>query len=80
MSIDHAARMQEALAAELRSTRAVQRLSRVTLAKMTGIHDRTLARLESGERSPSVDQLARIAFAFGEGMSELVERAEQRLR
>lgn len=59
MGFDHA------LAAELRAQRAGEGLTRYELADLSGVPDRTLARIESGVVSPKAGQVARLVWALG---------------
>lgn len=68
-----------AVAATLRAERAAAQLTQQELADRSGLGYQTVMRLEKGERSPNVGQLAALCAVFGMSMSDLVERAEQRL-
>lgn len=68
-----------AVAAALRAERAAAQLTQHELAQRSGLGYQTVMRLEKGERSPNVSQLAALCAVFGLSMSELVERAEERL-
>lgn len=72
--------LSQAVSATLRAERAAARLTQTELAERSGLGYQTVMRLEKGERSPSVAQLAALCSVLGLSMSELVERAEQRLR
>ena len=67
-----------ALADEVRAEMGVTRMTARALSKASGIPERTLARLVSGERSIDVAQLDMISRAFGLSMATLLQRAEAR--
>ena len=68
-----------ALAEEIRAEMGVARLTARALAKSSGIPERTLARLISGERSIDVAQFEMLARALGLSMAMLLQRAEARV-
>ena len=72
--------LSQAVSATLRAERAAAQMTQAELAERSGLGYQTVMRLEKGERSPSVSQLAALCSALGLSMSDLVERAEQRLR
>lgn len=65
----------KAVGDELRGLRARKNLSRPELAKLTGISRPTIQRFEIGERSPDMQQLARLLSVLGISMREFVDRA-----
>jgi len=71
--------LSRAVAATIRAERAAAQLTQQDLAKRSGLGYQTVMRLEKGERSPNVVQMAALCSVFGIPMSELVERAERRL-
>ncbi len=77
MTVDELTR---AVAAALRAERAASQLTQHEVALRSGLGYQTVMRLEKGERSANVEQLAALCSVFGLSMSELIERAEQRLR
>ncbi len=64
--------MLAALSQRVKGLRARRGISRRTLARLTGISDRYLARLEGGEANPSMDILGRIAHALDLPLHEIV--------
>lgn len=71
-----------AVAATLRAERAAAQLSQRELAERAGIGYQTVMRMEKGDRPAAltVGHLAAVCAVLGLSISELVERAEQRLR
>lgn len=60
----------------LREARAARNLSAVKLAKLTGISDGTIIRIENGFiKTPDPDKLVTIAEALGLDVSEVLTRA-----
>lgn len=53
------------LAKEVRSLRTRKHLTQEGVAEKAGMSQSVIARIESGERSVSVDTLGRIAYALG---------------
>lgn len=72
-------RWHEAVADTLRAERAAHKLTQAELASKAGIPRITYIRYETGERRPSVVQLAQIANAFGVDFVELARRVRQRV-
>ena len=68
-----------AMAAQVRAEMGVARLTTRALAQKSGVPERTLARLISGERTLDVAQLDGICRALGVPMIDLFARAEERL-
>lgn len=68
-----------ALAAQIRAEMGVARLSTRALAHQSGVPERTLARLVSGDRTIDVAQLDRISRALGVSMLDMMTRAEARV-
>ncbi len=48
-------------------------MTQVALAKRVGVHQVTIARLETGERRPSMDLLQRLAKTLKTKVSELLD-------
>lgn len=65
----------EALATNLRRLRAERGLSQEALADLAGIHRNYLGGIERRERNVGIDNLERLARAFGVPVSELVATA-----
>jgi transcriptional regulator with XRE-family HTH domain len=84
-STDPADRQGAAAAFSTRLAGAVARLRAARgwtldqLAAQSGVSRAALSRLENGEVSPSAEVLARLAGAYGLGVSQLVALAEQRI-
>ncbi len=57
----------------LREAREQRKLTQAALAKKVGVHRVTIARLESGDRRPSMDLLQRIAKAFKMKVGDLLK-------
>ena len=68
-----------AVAAALRAERAASQLTQKEVAAKSRLGYQTVMRLEKGERSPNVEQLAALCSVYGLTISELIERAEGRL-
>lgn len=71
-------RWDQAVAETIRAERAASRLSQAETAKRAGIPRVTYIRYETGERRPSVSQVAAIAAAFGLRLSSFAARVEDR--
>jgi transcriptional regulator with XRE-family HTH domain len=69
-----------AMAAQIRAEMGAARMTVRTLAQKSGIPERTLSRLVSGERTIDVAQLDMICKALTLPMIDLFMRAEERLR
>jgi transcriptional regulator with XRE-family HTH domain len=69
------AAINQAAGAELRGLRAKRGVSRPQLREMTGLGISTIQRIENGERSPELDQLALILKALDMPMIEFVALA-----
>jgi len=50
-----------------------RKLTQVALAKKVGVHQVTIARIETGERNPSMDLLQRLAKALKVKVGRLLE-------
>jgi transcriptional regulator with XRE-family HTH domain len=50
-----------------------RKLTQVALAKKVGVHQVTIARIEIGERNPSMDLLQRLAKALKVKVADLLE-------
>lgn len=64
-----------AIGAELRGLRAKRGVSRPELSKRAGLGVSTLQRIENGERSPELQQLARILRALDMPMRDFIDSA-----
>lgn len=71
-----------AVAATLRAERAAAKLTQGELAAQAGLGYQTVMRMEKGDRPAAltIDHLSAVCAVLGLSISELVERAEQRLR
>ncbi len=63
----------EGWGAVLRKARARRKLTQVELARRAGLHQTTVARLETGTHRPSMDTLQRLAKALKMKVGELLE-------
>jgi transcriptional regulator with XRE-family HTH domain len=70
----------DAVVAQIRAEMAIARLSVRTLAQKSGVPERTLARLMSGERTLDVAQFERLTNALDVPMATILARAEERMR
>ena len=59
--------------AMLKKARARKKITQAALAKRVGVHQVTIARLETGERQPSMDLLQRLAKALKVKVGELLK-------
>lgn len=57
----------------LKKARERRKLTQAQLAKKVGVHQVTIARLETGVRGPSADLLRRLAKALKVGMEDLLK-------
>ena len=57
----------------LKAARERKRMTQAALAKKVGVHQVTIARLETGERRPSMDLLQRLAKTLKAKVSELLD-------
>lgn len=69
----------EAVADEIRGERSAQRLTQNQLADASGVHRKTLQRIESGHRVADTTQFARICQALGLSLVEFYTRVEARV-
>lgn len=69
-----------AIGNKLRGIRAERRLSQPELARLSGVSESTIYRIETGERSAKVAQLDDICKALGIEMYELIKAAMDSLR
>jgi transcriptional regulator with XRE-family HTH domain len=67
----------EALAVELRNRRKAKGLSMNELATRTGLAVSFIGYVERGERRPSVETLAKIAWAMDSTAAEILDAAER---
>lgn len=71
--------IQAAIADELRSERAIQRMTMDELAESAGMVKITMHRYMQGNRDIPVKALADICRALNVSMGEIIDRAESRL-
>jgi len=71
-----AAALATAVCGQLKELRLEQGLSIYRLAQMTGLNERAIDFIEKGERTPTIDTVARIALALGLSVSEVAGKAE----
>ncbi len=57
----------------LKAARKRRSMTQAALAKKVGVHQVTIARLETGERRPSMDLLQRLAKTLKAKVSELLD-------
>jgi transcriptional regulator with XRE-family HTH domain len=57
----------------LKAARTRRKLTQAKLAEKVGVHQVTIARLESGTRRPSMAMLQRLAKALGVPVTRLLE-------
>jgi len=76
---NYGAEIQTAIAEELRSERAVQRITMDEIADRSGMVKITLHRYMQGSRDIPVKALADICRALNVPMGEIIARAETRL-
>ena len=69
-----------AFAATMRSTRMDLGLSQEQLADKAGLHRNYVGMIERGERAPTLVAIEGIAAGLGIKVSDLMVRAEKRLR
>jgi len=74
-----AERLSELLSAELTQRRLAAGLSKNETATRTGLAISFVSYLESGKRRPTVESLAKLAWAFGTTPSEILQKCEERL-
>lgn len=70
-----AALIDAAIGVELRAQRQRLKYSRATLHQMSGVSDKTIQRIEEGERSPDVKQLVKLTAALGMTVADFVALA-----
>lgn len=73
------ARLDAAIADELRALRGKRRMSQKELAVATGIGLRTMTRIENAEQPMSIKQLYLICHALGVKPSDLISGAESEI-
>ena len=60
---------------KLAQVRKAQGLSQERLAELSGVHRVSIARIETGEISPNIRTLEKLADALQVAVSELIEKA-----
>lgn len=70
--------MAEAVAETIRAERAARKWSQAELAARAGIPRVTYIRYETGDRRPSLVQVAQIASALGLSLTAFSRRVEER--
>lgn len=65
------------LARLLGEARKRRRLSKNSLASLTGLNQSTVSRLENHHDNPTIDTLLRVAEALGVNLGDIVKRAIQ---
>ena len=60
---------------KLAQVRKAQGLSQERLAEISGVHRVSIARIETGEISPNIRTLEKLADALQVAVSELIEKA-----
>lgn len=68
-----------ATAEQLRAERAAAGMIVDTVASSSDMNRKTVMRLESGERTPDVRQLAALCSVYGLSVTEFMVRVEQRI-
>lgn len=76
LNSEAAAAITKAVCQTLQAHRLEQGLSIYKLAKMTGLSERAIDFIEKGQRTPSIDTVARITLALGFKVSKIIEEAE----
>ena len=71
-------RMVQAIAETIRAERTAKKWSQAELATRSGIPRVTYIRYETGDRRPSMAQVAQIADALGLSLSAFSRRVEER--
>ena len=72
--------LEESIGVVLRELRRKRCLTQEALAVQAGLHRTYISMLERGEKSPTVDVLARLALAMDTTGSEILRRAEKAVR
>lgn len=72
--------MAETIALRIVAAREAANLGQRRVARLTGINQTALSRIESGEREAKVNELASLAWALGCTISELTGRSTVRDR
>ena len=73
------AELNRAVSEQLRAERAASNMTIDALANAAGVNRKTVMRLESGERSADVMQLAAMCAVFGLPLGDFMARAQQRV-
>lgn len=76
--MEHTERWEAAVGEAIRAERAARKKSQAEVARESGIPRQTYIRYETGERQPSVTQVAQIASALGMPASQLVAEIARR--
>jgi transcriptional regulator with XRE-family HTH domain len=74
--MSHPERVLPGLGKALRSLRKERQLSQEQLSLSTGIHRNYIGGVERGERSPTVEVVATLAFALEISLADLFRQAE----
>ena len=64
---------------QLRAERAASKLTIDSVAAMAGINRKTVMRLESGESTPTVAQLAALCATYGLDIADFMARTQERI-
>jgi transcriptional regulator with XRE-family HTH domain len=71
--------LEESIGAVLRECREKRGLTQEALAFRAGLHRTYISMLERGQKSPTVDVLARLALAMETRVSDILRQAEKAL-
>lgn len=72
-------RIEAVFGERLRALREERALTQAALARAAGLSQGNLARIENGDRSPTLGSLAKLARALGLTLAELVEPSSERV-
>ena len=75
-----AASLAKAVCERLKANRLERGLSIYRLSQLSGLNERAIDFIEKGERTPTIDTIARIALAMGVKVSEVINEAEKDCR
>lgn len=79
MGMNPAEQTKHATRDQLRAERAASHMTVDAVAAASGMNRKTVMRLESGERTPDVLQLAALCQVYGLTLTEFMARMQQRL-